>query len=74
MRTPKGQSKRQERLGIMKRLKKANARAKKLNAARQAREATRNIPVAGPPSLNVAQNNRGINVVYDDARDLVEKA
>lgn len=71
---PKGQSKRQERLAIMKNLKKANKRARKLNQARQAREAAKAIPVARPPSLDVVQVNRGINVVYDDARDLVEKA
>jgi len=73
MRAPKGQSKRQERLGIMKRLKKANARAKKLNAARRARETAKALQVAQPDPLDIARHNRGINVVYDDARTLVDK-
>lgn len=68
-----GQSKRQERLALMKRLKQANKKARKLNEARRAREAKAFIAVAEPEPVNVAaQPGSEIDVVYDDVRHLVE--
>lgn len=64
---------RQERLAIIKQLKKANRKAKRLNAARREREmAKARALVAEPTALNVAPP-RKIDVVQgDDVRNLVE--